>query len=123
MVTLQNLAPSENLAPPAPLKNTPSPPQVPSQLLKSSPQRDFFQTLPPFTRGCILCCHKAIVMVGHIVFIMHVCMCVYTLLTSLVESNAEQFNKRYSLQDNILIALNEFNTSILKYQQSKQRNE
>ena len=36
----------------------------------------------------------------------------YTIWTSLVESNAEQFNKLYSLQDNILTALNEFNTSI-----------
>ena len=37
-----------------------------------------------------------------------------TILTSLVESNAEQFNKLYSLQDNILTALNELNTSINK---------
>ena len=35
-----------------------------------------------------------------------------TILTSLVESNTEQFNKLYSLQDNILTVLNEFNTSI-----------
>ena len=55
-----------------------------------------------------------------------------TILTSLVESNTEQFNKLYSLQDNILTSLNEFNTStnklskvyrIEEYQQSKQRNE
>ena len=37
-----------------------------------------------------------------------------TILTSLVESNTEQFNKLYSLQDNILTVLNEFNTSINK---------
>ena len=37
-----------------------------------------------------------------------------TILTSLVESKAEQFKKLYSLQDNILTALNEFNTSINK---------
>ena len=37
-----------------------------------------------------------------------------TILTSLVESNAEQFNKLYSLQDNILTALNEFNYFINK---------
>ena len=37
-----------------------------------------------------------------------------TILTSLVESNVEQFNKLYSLQDNILTALNEFNYFINK---------
>ena len=37
-----------------------------------------------------------------------------TILTSLVEWNAEQFNKLYSLHDNILTALNQFNTSINK---------
>ena len=36
------------------------------------------------------------------------------ILTSLVESNAEQFNKLYSLQDNTLTALKESNTSISK---------
>ena len=35
-------------------------------------------------------------------------------LTSLVESNAEQFNKLYSQQDNTLTALKESNTSISK---------
>ena len=49
------------------------------------------------------------------------------ILTSLVESNAEQFNKLYSLQDKILTALNEFNTSINKlsevYNINNQNNE
>ena len=34
------------------------------------------------------------------------------ILTSLVESNTEQTNKLYSLQDNILTALKQFNISI-----------
>ena len=50
-----------------------------------------------------------------------------TILTSLVESKAEQFKKLYSLQDNILTALNEFNTSINKlnevYNINNQNNE
>ena len=50
-----------------------------------------------------------------------------TILISLVESNSEQFNKLYSLQDNILTALNEFNTSINKlsevYNINNQNNE
>ena len=37
------------------------------------------------------------------------------ILISLVESNAENFNKIYILQKNILTALNEFNTSINKF--------
>ena len=50
-----------------------------------------------------------------------------TIFTSLVESNAEQFNKRYSLQDNTFTALKEFNTSINKlsevYNINNQNNE
>ena len=36
------------------------------------------------------------------------------IITSVVESNAEQFNKLYSLQDDVLTAINEFNASINK---------
>ena len=42
MVALENLAPSENLAPPAPLRIHPPPPllvKLPPQLFKSSPKR------------------------------------------------------------------------------------
>ena len=48
-------------------------------------------------------------------------------LTSLVESNAEQFSELYSLQDNTLTALKESNTSINKlsevYNIKNQKNE
>ena len=37
------------------------------------------------------------------------------ILTSLVESNAEKFNKFYILQKNILTELNEFKTSFNKF--------
>ena len=50
-----------------------------------------------------------------------------TILTSLVESIAEQFNKLFSLQDNVLTAPNEFNTSFNKlnevYNINNQNNE
>ena len=50
-----------------------------------------------------------------------------TILTSLVELNAEQFSKLYSLWDNILTGLNESNTSINKldkvYNINNQNNE
>ena len=36
------------------------------------------------------------------------------ILTSLVESNLEQFNKLYFLQENVLTAINEFNAFINK---------
>ena len=35
-------------------------------------------------------------------------------IITVVESNAEQFNKLYSLQDDVLTAINEFNASINK---------
>ena len=48
-------------------------------------------------------------------------------LTSLVESNAEQFSELYSLEDNTLTALKESNTSINKlsevYNIKNQKNE
>ena len=50
-----------------------------------------------------------------------------TILTSLVESIGEQFNKLFSLQDNVLKASNEFNTSFNKlnevYNINNQNNE
>ena len=36
------------------------------------------------------------------------------ILTSLAELNAEQFNKLYNLQENVLTAINKFNASINK---------
>ena len=36
------------------------------------------------------------------------------ILKSLLESNIEQFNKHYSLRDNVLTVIDEFNVSINK---------
>ena len=52
MVALQNLAPSENLAPPCPSENLgPPDSKFPLQILKSSPQNHIFFQPPTLCQG------------------------------------------------------------------------